>query len=85
LQGPKGSNGTPGNKGEAGNSGQPGDKGNTGKVIIEKSCGRRFLWKISEIWAGFGPVGNTEKEIGADYQQLLRAVFFSCFHGQKKV
>ena len=35
-----------------------------------------------EIWAGFGPVGNTEKKIGADYEQLLRAVF-SCFHGQK--
>ena len=33
------------------------------------------------IWADFGPVGNTEKKIGADYEQLLRAVF-SCFHGQ---
>ena len=37
-----------------------------------------------EIWAGFGPVSNTEKEICADYEQLLRAVF-SCFQGQKKV
>ena len=36
-----------------------------------------------EIWAGFGPVGNTEKKIGADYEQLLRTVF-SCFQGQKK-
>ena len=37
------------------------------------------------IWAGFGPVDNTEKKkIGDDYEQLLRAVF-SCFHGQKKV
>ena len=33
-----------------------------------------------EIWAGFGPVGSTEKKIGADYEQHLRAVF-SCFHG----
>jgi hypothetical protein len=33
-------------------------------------------------WVGFGPVGNTEKKLGADYEQLLRAVF-SCFHGQK--
>ena len=36
-----------------------------------------------EIWAGFGPVGNTEKIIlGRLYEQLLRAVF-SCFQGQK--
>ena len=37
-----------------------------------------------EIWAaGFGPVGNTEKKkLGADYEQLLRAVF-SCFQRQK--
>ena len=32
-----------------------------------------------EIWAGFGPVGNTEKI----YEQLLRVVF-STFFGQKK-
>ena len=31
-----------------------------------------------EIWAGFGPVGNTEKKLGANYEQLLRPVF-SCF------
>ena len=34
-----------------------------------------------------GRLGNqasTEKKIGADYEQLLR-VFFSCFHGQKKL
>ena len=37
-----------------------------------------------EIWAGFGPVGNTEKKIGADYEPLFR-VFFSCFQGQKKL
>ena len=40
--------------------------------------------KKSEIWAGFGPVGNMKKYIWADYEQLLR-VFFSCFQGQKKV
>ena len=34
-----------------------------------------------EIWAGFGPVGNTEKKNWANNEQLLRAVF-SCFHGQ---
>ena len=32
---------------------------------------------------GLRPVGNTEKKIGADYEQLFRAVF-SCFQGQKK-
>ena len=38
-----------------------------------------------EIWAGFGPVGNSEKkEAWADYEQLLRPVFL-CLHGQKKI
>ena len=37
-----------------------------------------------EIWAGFGPVGITEKKIGADYEQLFSTVF-SSFHGQRKL
>ena len=53
------------------------------KVIIEKLRGGRFLWKISEIWAGFWLVGNTEKKIWTDHEQLLRVVFL-CFYGQKK-
>ena len=40
-------------------------------------------WEISEIWAGFGPVCNTEKKIWADYEQLLRVLFFM-FSGAKK-
>ena len=28
-----------------------------------------------EIWAGFGPVAITEKNIGADYEKLLRPFF----------
>ena len=32
----------------------------------------------------FGLVGITEKNMGADYEQLLRA-FFSFIHGQKKI
>ena len=36
-----------------------------------------------EIWAGFGPVGITEKKVWADYEQLVRSVFLK-FHGQKK-
>ena len=34
-----------------------------------------------QMWAVFGLVGNTERNIWGDYEQLLRAVF-SCFHGQ---
>ena len=37
-----------------------------------------------EIWAGFGLVGSTKKNIWADYEQLLRLVF-SSFRGQKKL
>ena len=37
-----------------------------------------------EIWAGFGPVGNTEKKVWADYEQLLRTFFFM-FSGAKNV
>ena len=36
-----------------------------------------------EIWAGFGPLGVTEKNNWANYEQLLRPVF-SSFRGQKK-
>ena len=32
-----------------------------------------------EFWAGLGPVGITEKKMGADYEQLLRTFFFSFF------
>ena len=32
-----------------------------------------------EIWAGFGPVGITEKKIWDNYEPD-----FSCFHWQKK-
>ena len=41
------------------------------KVIIEKSRDGRFYRTGIEIWAGFGPVGSTEKNIWADYEQLL--------------
>ena len=36
-----------------------------------------------EIWAGFGPIGSTEKKrVWADNEQLLR-VFFHAFRGKK--
>jgi hypothetical protein len=36
-----------------------------------------------EIWAGFGPVGSSEKKNCGDYEQLVRA-FFHGFIGKKK-
>jgi hypothetical protein len=44
--------------------------------------GRHFYGTKNEIWAGFGSVGNTEKKFGADYEQLLRVIFFM-FSGEK--
>ena len=37
--------------------------------------GRHFYGTENEIWAGFGPVGNTEKRNWANYEPFLRAVF----------
>jgi hypothetical protein len=37
-----------------------------------------------EIWAGIWPVGITEKNILADYEQLFSRIF-SSFHGRKKL
>ena len=54
-----------------------------GKLIIEKLRGGRFLWKISEIWAGFGPVGKTEKKIGPIVSNFW-GWFFFMFSGAKK-
>ena len=52
-------------------------------VSAPKSLYRRhFCGTENEIWAGFGPVGTTEKKMEVNYEQLLRAVF-SCFQGQK--
>ena len=53
------------------------------KSLYRCCAGRHFYGAENEIWAGFGPpVSNTEKKIGADYEQLLR-VIFSSFQGQK--
>ena len=39
------------------------------------SCAvNNFYGTEIEIWAGFGPVGSTEKNL-ADYEQFLRAIF----------
>ena len=55
------------------------------KVIIEKSRAvGDFYGTGIEIWAGFGPIGRTEKRVLADYEQVLR-VFFHVFRGKKNV
>ena len=52
------------------------------KSLYRSRAGRLFYGTENKIWAGFGLVGNTEKQIGADHEQLLRSVF-SCLQGQK--
>ena len=51
------------------------------KSLYRSRARRHFYGTENEIWASFGPVGNTEKKIWADYEQLLRA-FISWFRGQ---
>ena len=53
------------------------------KSLYRSHAGSHFYGTEYEIWADFGPVGNTEKKWGANYEQLLRAVF-SCFKISKK-
>ena len=52
------------------------------KSLYRSRAGRHFYGTENEIWAGFGPVGNTEKKWGADYGQILRVVF-PCFKRPK--
>ena len=48
------------------------------KSLYRRPAGRHGT--DNEIWAGFGPVDNTEKKMVADYEQL----FFHVFRGKKK-
>ena len=41
------------------------------KSLYRSRAGRHFYGTENEIWAGFGLVGNTENEIGTDYEQLF--------------
>ena len=53
------------------------------KSLYRSLAGNHYYATEYEIWADFGPAGNSEKKRwGADYEQLLRAGF-SCFQGQK--
>ena len=48
---------------------------------LYKSCaGRHFYWTENEIWAGFGPVGNTGKKVGVNYDNFW-GQFFHVFKG----
>ena len=50
--------------------------------LYRSRAGIYFYGTENEIWAGFRPVGNTEKKMGADYEQLLMVVFFHVFRGK---
>ena len=54
------------------------------KSLYRSRTGSHFYGTEYEIWADFGPVGNTEKKCWADYEQLLSS-FFSGLCGQKNV
>ena len=47
---------------------------------IEVMQGAIFIEQENEIWSDFGPVGNTEKKVLADYEPLL-CQFFKVFMG----
>ena len=44
------------------------------KSLYRNRAGRHFYGTENEIWAGFGPVGNTEKKFG-----LIMSNFWGCF------
>ena len=45
------------------------------KSLYRSRAGGRFYGTENYIWAGFGPIGNTEEKNWDDYQQLLRKKF----------
>ena len=57
------------------------------KVILHKnkSRGEQFLWNKIEIWAGFGPVGNTEKKSLGRLRATFEAVVFKFSKTQSKI
>ena len=52
------------------------------KSLYRSRAGRHFYGTENQIWAAFGPIGNT---VGADNEQLLKTVFFHAFRGQKEI
>ena len=59
---------------DAGPAEQAGE-GAQSKSLHGSPSGRHFYETENVIWAGFGLIGNTEKKVWADYEQLLRTVF----------
>ena len=52
------------------------------KSLYRSRAGRHFYGTKSEIWAGFGPVGNTEKKIVGRLRAAFEGGFFM-FSGAK--
>ena len=52
--------------------------------ICRSPTGRHFYGTENEIWAGFGPVGNTEKKWGPIMSNFSERLFH-VFMGKKKV
>ena len=52
------------------------------KSLYRSHAGRHFYGTENEIWAGFGPVGNTEKKIGGQLWVTFEGGFFM-FSGAK--
>ena len=51
---------------------------NLGAKSLYGSCaGGHFYETENVIWAGFGPIDNSEKKVQADYEQLFRTGFSS--------
>ena len=51
-------------------------KGLLPKSLYRNRTGRHFYGTENEIWAGFRPVGNTEKKIGGWLWATFEGVFF---------
>ena len=47
-------------------------------------AGSHFYGTEYEIWADFGPVGNTEKKVGGPIMSNFWGRFFHVFRGKKK-
>ena len=52
------------------------------KSLYESCAGRHFYGTENEIWAGFGPVGSTEKE-WRTLMSNFEGGFFHVFRGKK--
>ena len=39
--------------------------------LYRSHAGRHFNETENVIWAGFGPIGSTEKKLEADYEEVL--------------